>query len=143
MQEETQQPKEEQGSRANVCSVSGNSVPLSPSSINALLTNDNGDPVWIEKCQEDGRYCLYGEMDVETVRITRDLVSPLINSVDLLEIDFSGVKRVDSAGLALLIEWVRESKKLKKEIRYYNIPEQLCAIARVSSLELVLPLFRS
>lgn len=103
----------------------------------------NNAPVWIEKSQENGRYNLFGEVDVDTVQLARSILKPVIDSMQLIELDFSGVERVDSVGLALLIEWVREVKKQHKEIKFFNIPEQLCAIARVSSLELVLPLFRS
>ena len=146
MQAESQQKPQEQEGAAASCSVSGDAVSgdavsgdSAPASSSPAKT---GAPIWIEKITEEGRYGLFGEMDIDTVKITRDLVYPLLKSNDVLEIDFGGVVRVDSVGLGLLIEWVRESKKLRKEIRYYNIPEQLCAIARVSSLELVLPLFR-
>ncbi len=142
MQEESQENLAEQGGTAASCAVSGDAVSGDSAPASSSPTKA-GTPVWIEKISEEGRYGLFGEMDIKTVKTTRNLIHPLLNSTDVLEIDFSGVVRVDSAGLALLIEWVRESKKLKKEIRYYNIPEQLCAIARVSSLELVLPLFRS
>lgn len=99
-------------------------------------------PVWIENSKEEGRYNLFGELDVDTVQLAITIMKPIIDSMQVIELDFTGVKRVDSVGLALLIEWVREVKKQQKEIKYFNIPEQLCAIARVSSLELVLPLFR-
>ncbi|THB73979.1 MAG: STAS domain-containing protein [Gammaproteobacteria bacterium] len=143
MQEETTKTVKQESTVDNCCAT-GDCEPASSVDANSDLSSAaNGAPVWIEKAQQAGRYNLFGEMDVETVNITRGLVNPLIKSSEVLEIDFSGVKRVDSVGLALLIEWVRESKKQKKEVRYYNIPEQLCAIARVSSLELVLPLHRS
>lgn len=137
MQEESQQNIQEQGNAANSCAASCGNVPK-----DSFSKNGNAK-VWIEKISEDGRYGIFGEMDIETVKSTRNLIYPLLDSTDVLELDFSGVKRVDSVGLGLLIEWVRESKKRKKEVKYFNIPEQLCAIARVSSLELVLPLFRS
>lgn len=56
-----------------------------------------------------------------------------------LTFDLAGVQRVDSAGLALLLEWLREARRRSKEIRFENIPEQLAAIAKVSGLSDILP----
>lgn len=55
-----------------------------------------------------------------------------------LTFDLAGVQRVDSAGLALLLEWLREARRRSKEIRFENIPEQLAAIAKVSGLSDIL-----
>ena len=57
-----------------------------------------------------------------------------------LTFDLAGVQRVDSAGLALLLEWLREAQRRNKEIRFQNIPQQLAAIAKVSGLNDILPL---
>ncbi len=55
-----------------------------------------------------------------------------------LTFDLAGVQRVDSAGLALLLEWLREAQRRGKEIRFQNIPGQLAAIAKVSGLNDIL-----
>ena len=52
---------------------------------------------------------------------------------DLL-IDMSGVDHADSAGLALLLEWIDLSRSSKGNIRFQNIPEALMNIARVSNV---------
>jgi phospholipid transport system transporter-binding protein len=57
-----------------------------------------------------------------------------------LDIELSGVRRSDSAGLALLVECLREARQSGAKVRLFNIPEQMLAIARVSGLETVLPL---
>lgn len=44
-------------------------------------------------------------------------------------IDFSGVTRVDSAGLALMIEWLRLAKNKNTEIHLQNIPAQMQPLA--------------
>lgn len=56
-----------------------------------------------------------------------------------LTFDLAGVRRVDSAGLALLLEWLREARRRGKEILFQNIPGQLAAIAKVSGLNGILP----
>ena len=55
-----------------------------------------------------------------------------------LTFDLTGVTRVDSAGLALLLEWLREAQRRGKEIHFQNIPAQLAAIAKVSGLNGIL-----
>ncbi len=57
-----------------------------------------------------------------------------------LVIDLADVPRVDSAGLALLMQWLRMGKKLGVEVRFRQLPEQLLAIARASELESLIPL---
>ncbi len=50
-------------------------------------------------------------------------------------IDLAGVTASDSAGLALLIEWLSVAKAAAQELRYENIPAQLHQLARLSEVE--------
>jgi phospholipid transport system transporter-binding protein len=50
-------------------------------------------------------------------------------------VDLGGVGESDSAGLALLIEWLRMAKQSGKEIHFANVPEQIEALARISEVE--------
>lgn len=52
-----------------------------------------------------------------------------------LTIDLGGVQRADSAGVALLIEWLRHAQTQGKPLRFENIPQQMLAIARLSGVE--------
>jgi len=61
---------------------------------------------------------------------------------EALDIDLSGVQRSDSAGVALLVECLRQAHQSGKVLRFFNIPTQMLALARVSSLDQVLPLQR-
>lgn len=56
-----------------------------------------------------------------------------------IQIDLVGVTRADSAGLALLIEWLRVARHHRTSIEFRNIPPQMLAIARVSGLDGLLP----
>jgi len=49
--------------------------------------------------------------------------------------DLTAVDRVDSAGLALLVAWVRLAKKRQISIRFHNAPRQLLALASANRLE--------
>ncbi len=56
-----------------------------------------------------------------------------------LIIDLGGVQRCDSAGLALLLEWLERGRSRGLSIRYRNIPESLMRIARLSNVASLLP----
>ena len=51
-----------------------------------------------------------------------------------IKLDLSGVVRADSAGLALLVEWLREFERDNRSIEFRNMPEQMQSIARVCGL---------
>jgi phospholipid transport system transporter-binding protein len=50
-------------------------------------------------------------------------------------IDLSGVTEADSAGLAVLVEWLATSRVRGSTIHYESLPAQLLAIARISDLD--------
>lgn len=56
-----------------------------------------------------------------------------------VDIDLKGITRADSAGLALLVAWMRDAEQMKKNIRFLNIPDQMRAIATVCGLNGLLP----
>ncbi len=57
-----------------------------------------------------------------------------------VRLDLAGLDSVNSAGLALLLEWQGEFKRTGREMKLLNVPAKLINIARVSELELVLAL---
>lgn len=50
-------------------------------------------------------------------------------------IDLAGVTASDSAGLALLIEWLSVARGAHRGLRYENIPSQLYQLARLSEVD--------
>lgn len=57
-----------------------------------------------------------------------------------VDIDLGGIERADSAGLALLIACMRQARQDGAALRFLNMPAQLLEIARLSSLDDILPL---
>lgn len=55
-------------------------------------------------------------------------------------IDLAEVEQVDSAGVALLVEWLRMAKSQQASLCFRNIPVQMQAIIEVSDLDQRLPL---
>ncbi len=82
-----------------------------------------------------GEYQLSGAVTFDTA--TRLYESTTLNFVDEgeLTIDLSEVERVDSAGLALLLEWLRGSRRNNCQLRFTNIPEQLNSLMEVTGLD--------
>lgn len=50
-------------------------------------------------------------------------------------IDLGGVGNADSAGLALMIEWIKVTRSKRVQLRFRNIPEQLLNLAKLSGLD--------
>jgi len=50
-------------------------------------------------------------------------------------IDLSKVTEADSAGLAVLVEWIATARKRESTIHYEAIPAQILAVARISDLD--------
>jgi len=57
-----------------------------------------------------------------------------------LELDLSGVTRVDSAGLALLLELARRARERGRELRCVRAPEQLRRLAEFFGISSLLAL---
>ena len=87
------------------------------------------------KDRGDGRFLLSGEMTFQTCgRILRDSESPFEQHTRI-EVDLAEVTRTDSAGLALLLEWITWANHTVREIRFQNVPKRIDAIAKVTEVE--------
>lgn len=86
----------------------------------------------------DGRFALSGEMTFDTAeRILKESEEPF-EAHTQLEIDLSNVTQSDSAGLALLLEWVTWANHTVREIRFIGMPEKVAAIAKTTEVERLL-----
>lgn len=86
------------------------------------------------------RIIVVGELNFTTAASGIDMTQDLFAKTATLDIDLTEVTHSDSAGLALLIEWMRQANALNKPIRYFNMPAQMLAMAETSGLEELLPL---
>lgn len=88
--------------------------------------------------QGDGHFALTGEVTFDTAeKILRASERPFEEHTRL-EIDLSGVTLSDSAGLALLLEWVTWANHTVREIRYSGMPERVMAIAKTTEVDALL-----
>ena len=85
---------------------------------------------------------LTGELDAETVpRRLRESENWFVHGEETV-IDLSGVERVDSAGVALLLEWVRDAHANHASLSFINAPAQMRAIIDFCALNDVIRLHR-
>lgn len=81
-----------------------------------------------------------GPLQVATVpEVWRSSLALFSGRHQRLVFDLAGVTHADSAGLALLVEWMRESRRRDMEVHFTNIPAQMEALARASNLRELLP----
>ncbi|NOR40126.1 MAG: STAS domain-containing protein [Gammaproteobacteria bacterium] len=86
----------------------------------------------------DGYWLLEGELGFSSVPAVLEHAGVEMLGNAALKVDLKGVSRADSAGLALLVEWLRESERNGNEISFINVPVQLVSIARVCGLHEIL-----
>jgi len=85
---------------------------------------------------EPGRFLLRGDITHETVLSVID--AEMIDVNAKVSVDFSGVNRSDSSGLALMTHWARLAKKANVSIFYEQVPDKLVALAKMSGLDGIL-----
>jgi phospholipid transport system transporter-binding protein len=79
-----------------------------------------------------GRFAVRSELTFKSATDILSQSKQLFADCERISVDLSDVQEADSAGLALLIEWVSWARHFEREIVYENIPEQILAIAQIS-----------
>ena len=86
----------------------------------------------------DGGVCsLAGVLDFTTANGALESVQELIESNPKLEINLAGVTQSNSAGLALMIEWLAVARRENHIVTFSDIPvalQQLADVCQVDSL---------
>lgn len=82
----------------------------------------------------NGHIRVSGELSFDTVPGLAARVADVVHGEKKVIVDLGAVKRADSAGLALLIEWRRQAERQQCKLYFDNIPQQLQAIASVSGV---------
>lgn len=83
----------------------------------------------------DGRFEVLGELTFQTVVAALDRSKTLFAKHSVIDIDLAGVVRADSAGLALMLEWVNWARNHVRDLSFHNIPAQVISIAQISEVE--------
>ena len=87
-----------------------------------------------------GRFRVEGELNFASVPALQARAVDLFAGCPQITLDFSGVTRANSAGLALLLEWQGRARRAGQPFALQNLPAGLINLAHISELEEVLPL---
>jgi phospholipid transport system transporter-binding protein len=84
-----------------------------------------------------GRVVVSGELTFATARDARQLGVLVLESsrAERIVVDCSGVTRADSAGLAVLLDWLAWARRKSRVLTLEHLPESLVAIARISEVD--------
>lgn len=87
-----------------------------------------------------GRVVVTGELTFASAREARQLGILVLDSsrADRIVIDCSAVTRADSAGLAVLLDWLAWGRRKSRPLSLTNLPDSLVAIARISEVDTLL-----
>jgi phospholipid transport system transporter-binding protein len=83
----------------------------------------------------DGHFTIDGDLTFAT--IAKDTLKSLafLASAKSVTLDLSRVGNTDSAGLALMIEWIRHARSHRTQLSFSKIPQQLLNLAKLSGLD--------
>ena len=84
-----------------------------------------------------GRVVVTGELTFASAREARQRGVLVLESsrAERLVIDCGAVTRADSAGLAVLLDWLAWGRRKSRAISLENLPASLLAIARISEVD--------
>lgn len=87
----------------------------------------------------DGRFALSGDLVFDHAARVLEEGEAAFGALDRTDIDLAQVGRVDSAGLALLLEWSIVAREAGRSVNYRNLPPALAALAGISDVSELLP----
>jgi phospholipid transport system transporter-binding protein len=86
--------------------------------------------------QSDGNYSAEGELSFFSLNEKTIKSFDFLKSAPAVCIDLRQVSSADSAGLALIIEWIKHSILYDTKLSFKNIPQQLLTLAKLSNFDL-------
>ncbi len=97
------------------------------------------DQIEIQKAA-DGLIRIRGELSYVNVSDVHQRAVNFFKNQNDVKIDLGGVTHSDSAGIALLVEWLSDARHRNQVIHFVNLPKQMLKMVRVSNLDQVLPI---
>jgi phospholipid transport system transporter-binding protein len=81
-----------------------------------------------------GRFIVDGDLTFLTIDKKTASGFAFLASAKQITMDLGGLGNADSAGLALMLEWIKQARQKKVQLQFKNIPEQLLNLAKLSGL---------
>lgn len=98
------------------------------------MISDAGSRASLESAG-NGRFRLAGTVGFATVMQLLGESRALFADLPDVTIDFREVEHFNSAGLALLIEWLRWAQRAGRGLRFEHLPGEALAMARICDVE--------
>ena len=87
----------------------------------------------------DGRLALSGALDFDTVVMLRPLLRRYLLPGGSILVNLKRVGHCNSAGLALLLQWVEDARQQGSTVQFRNLPHSLTEIADLYNLKSLIP----
>jgi phospholipid transport system transporter-binding protein len=83
-----------------------------------------------------GRFSARGRITFATARAARQAGISAFDTTtqQQIQVDCSGISASDSAGMAVLLDWLSAARRTGRSLQYQNLPVQVQAIARISDV---------
>ena len=83
----------------------------------------------------EGRYQVKGGLSFDTAAEIWAQSKDGFGAETSVNIDLAEISEVDSAGLALVLEWVRWARSERRQLTFSHVPAKLMALARISEVD--------
>lgn len=82
----------------------------------------------------DGRLQAQGPLTFASARRARELGLDAVRAANALVIDCQGITVSDSAGLAVLLDWLAAARAQGRSLRFTHLPQGLAALGQISEV---------
>ncbi|MFV2060495.1 MAG: lipid asymmetry maintenance protein MlaB [Gammaproteobacteria bacterium] len=91
----------------------------------------------------NNKYELIGHLDADSIPELLVQTQPF-NELknETVIIDLKAVTHSSSAGIALLLEWLRQANNINLELQFVNMPVKMKAIVEICGLSDILPIIK-
>jgi phospholipid transport system transporter-binding protein len=84
-----------------------------------------------------GRFIVNGDLTFAAMDKKAMRSFAFLAAAKQITLDLGGVGNADSAGLALMLEWIKHARSKRVQLRFINIPGQLLNLAKLSGLDAI------
>lgn len=85
--------------------------------------------------ENSGNFVVDGDLTFATIDKQTLQSFAFLKAAQEVTIDLGRVSSTDSAGLALMIEWIKYARQHRTQLTFKNIPEQLRSLAKLSGFD--------
>ena len=89
---------------------------------------------------KDGTIQVKGDLYFDNLVAIYKKIVLVINTLQIITLDLAGLTALDSSGLVLLTSLIKIARQENKKITVINIPKNLRDLARVSGVDILLPI---